>query len=127
MKGIKVKVSREVWDDHAARLYNEVPIACAVPHTWHEKCDDCRDGRRCEMPIVHIDGEAGGLVYEMRFSQRLATVVLSSDAVAELLSDCDYYADALDCGALDGDTVTLARKMRGAAASIRKQLAKVAK
>jgi hypothetical protein len=127
MKGTKVSVSREVWDDHAERLYNEKRIACAAPHAWYEKCDDCRDGFRYEMPIVHVDGEAAGLVHDMKRGKRLVKLVLSPEAVTELLADCDYYSDTLESGALDSDCVALARKMRGAAASIRKQLAKVAK
>lgn len=124
MKGTKVSVSCEVWDDHASRLYNEKRIACAVPHVWHEKCDDCRNGVRYEMPIVHVDGEAGGLVYGMKRGKRLVVLMLSPEAVTELLADCDYYAGALECGALESGFAPLARKMRGAAASIRKQLAK---
>lgn len=127
MKGIKVSVSREVWNDHASRLYNEKRIACAVPHVWYEKCDDCRNGARYEMPIVHVDGEAGGLVYGMKRGERVIALMLSPEAVVELLTDCDYYANALECGVLDSDIAPLARKMRAAAASIRKQLAKVAK
>lgn len=128
MKGIKVRLSREVWHDHTDRLYNAVLIPCRNFHRWYEKCGDCRMGKRHEMPMVHIDGVGGGLVYDIKDSRKvLVTVTLSPEALNELLSDCDYFADALDCGVLDSDIAPLARKMRAAAASIRKQLAKVTK
>lgn len=128
MKGIQVRLSREVWHDHTERLYNAVPIPCHDFHRWYEKCGDCRMGKRHEMPMVHVDGEAHGLVYDIKDSRKvLVTVTLSSEAVTELLSDCDYYADALDQGVLDGDIAPLARKMRSAAISIRKQIAKEVK
>jgi hypothetical protein len=124
MNSIKISISNQVWDDHTDRLYNAQMIACSTPHYFLDKCDDCRNGKRYQMPMIHVDGESHGLIHSIERNKTITKVLLSREAIEELLSDCDYFSDALECKVLDGDIQKLARKMRGAAISIRKQLAK---
>lgn len=126
MKGIKVKVSAHAWGDHYSRCYSA---------SYVRVCGDDGFSYRLEevFPVLHCDDQwnlehgkpaRGQEIYSIKRGKNLVTVEMSEAAVSEMLSDFDFYASDAMRGEYDPQLV---RAMRNAAASIRKQLAKVTK
>lgn len=101
-----IRISSEALHDHTSRLYHrECNQQCCANHS----------------PMVHVDGFSNGYIRSIECGKRIAKVTLNDAAIKEMLSDFDYYADALDNGALEDDARSLAHAMKRAAATIRKQ------
>lgn len=97
---VKLKLSNTALDDHMDRLY------------------ETKTGTQY---AIAYDGDA--VIWCGKRGKKVTQVVCNLEATNELLGDFDYYADALENGALDDDCRALAKSMRNAAATIRKQLA----
>lgn len=117
---ITVRISAVAFYDHEGRLYNTKHTIIDGLAYSHYPAIHCDDSYAIERGLPSTDTT----IISVKHGKPLVIVTMTPTAIAEMLSDFDYYSDALEQGALEEDCHALAKSMRGAAKSIRKQIAK---
>lgn len=126
MKGIKLRISEVAWSDHYSRLYGASFVRVCGEDGFTYRLETVFPVLHCDdqWNIAHGKPARGQEIYSIKRGKKVFTVEMSEAAVTEILSDFDFYTSDAMRGEYDPQLV---RAMRNAAASIRKQLAKVAK
>ena len=116
---MKVRLSAQAWSDHYDRLYGATRVKV-------------EDHYETVFPVLHNDDlwnlehgkpASGKEIHSIKDGKRLVTVVMTEAAVTEMLSDFDFYSDMYANGEYE-EMGSVVRAMRGAATSVRKQIAK---